>query len=103
MEDFIDYKILFKLPSRTRPKRVFEVLDASMENMLQNKNFSFLLTLDEDDETMNNDEVVNKLKNYPNMTIVFGKSDSKISAVNRDLNEYKGDRIVTGKQPHHYS
>jgi len=91
MSDLINYKILFKLPSRTRPKNVFEVLDASMENMLQDKNFSFLLTLDEDDKTMNNDEVITKLKSYPNMTIVFGESKSKIHAVNRDLNEYDGE------------
>lgn len=91
MEDFIDYKILFKLPSRSRPERVFEVLDATMENKLQDKNFSFLLTLDEDDETMNNQEVIDKLKTYPNMNIVFGVSDSKIGAVNRDLNEYEGE------------
>lgn len=91
MEDFIDYKILFKLPSRSRPDRVFEVLDASMENILQDKNFSFLLTLDEDDETMNNEYVIKKLNSYPNMTIVFGVSNSKIDAVNRDLNNYNGE------------
>jgi hypothetical protein len=91
MEDFINYKILFKLPSRSRPKRVFEVLDASMENMLQNKNFSFLLTLDKDDETMNNKEIIDKLNTYPNIKIIFGKSNSKIEAVNRDLNEYEDE------------
>jgi hypothetical protein len=84
-------KILFKLPSRTRPNRVFEVLDAAMNNLSNKNNYEFLLTLDEDDSTMNNDEVKKKLDSYPNMNYIFGKSNSKIHAVNRDLNEFKND------------
>lgn len=82
-------KILFKLPSRTRPNRVFEVLDATITNLNDKENFSFLLTLDEDDITMNNETIIEKLKSYPNMNYIFGKSESKIEAVNRDLNDFK--------------
>lgn len=85
-----EYNILFKLPSRSRPYRVFEVLDATINNLV-GENFKFLLSLDEDDDTMNNDEVIKKLEDYPNMKIVWGSSDSKIHAVNRDLDEYDED------------
>ncbi len=81
-------KILFKLPSRTRPDRVFEVLDATMNNLSDKENFLFLLTLDEDDLTMNNETIIEKLNSYPNMNYIFGTSNSKIEAVNRDLNEF---------------
>jgi hypothetical protein len=77
-------KILFKLPTRSRPERVFEVLNETVRN-LNGDNYSFLLTLDEDDETMNNDVVIEKLKSYKNMTYNFGISKSKIDAVNRDM------------------
>ena len=49
------------------------------------------MTLDEDDITMNNESVIKKLNSYPNMNYIFGDSDSKISAVNRDLTEFKED------------
>ena len=82
-------KILFKLPSRERPNRVFEVLDETVKHLKDKENFLFLLTLDEDDITMNNEEVKSKLSTYPNMNYIFGKSNSKIDAVNRDLNNFQ--------------
>jgi hypothetical protein len=81
-------KILFKFPSRSRPSRVFEVLNATVKNLFNKSDFSFLMTLDEDDPEMNNSSVISKLKSYPNINIIFGKSQSKIDAVNRDLNEF---------------
>lgn len=84
-------KILFKLPSRSRPNRVFEVLDETIKNLNDLKNFVFLLSLDDDDITMNNSEVITKLNSYPNMNIFFGSSDSKISAVNRDMEKLNVD------------
>jgi hypothetical protein len=87
----MDFKILFKLPSRTRPTNVFEVLDATLENLSNNPNFTFLLSLDYDDQTMNNDDVKSKLNSYPNMNYVFGNSKSKIDAVNRDLDNFDKD------------
>jgi hypothetical protein len=84
-------KILFKLPSRNRPTRVFEVLDETIKNLNNLNNFTFLLSLDEDDITMNNSDVINKLNSYPNMNIFFGVSDSKISAVNRDMDKINTD------------
>lgn len=81
-------KILFKLPSRSRPDRVFEVLDATINNLSDKENFTFLLTLDEDDSTMNKYDVIQKLNSYPNMNYVFGSSNSKIEAVNRDLDTF---------------
>lgn len=81
-------RILFKLPSRSRPDRVFEVLDATVNNLNDKENFLFLLSLDSDDQTMNNESVINKLNSYPNMNYVFGNSTSKVHAVNRDLDSF---------------
>jgi hypothetical protein len=78
-------KILFKLPTRSRPSRVFEVLDETLKNLSNKNDYLFLLTLDSDDETMNNDEIKTKLDSYQNMNYFFGVSKSKIDAVNRDM------------------
>jgi hypothetical protein len=87
----MNQKILFKLPSRTRPNRVFEVLDATLNNIEDKENFCFLLSLDADDTKMNNIDVKSRLDKYPNMNYVFGYSDSKIDAVNRDVKEFERD------------
>jgi len=84
----MNQKILFKLPSRTRPKRVFEVLDETLKNLSDNENYEFLLTLDTDDDSMNCQTVIEKLNSYKNMNYIFGSSNSKIEAVNRDLNTF---------------
>jgi hypothetical protein len=75
----INSKILFKLPSRNRPTRVFEVLDETIKNLNNLNNFTFLLSLDEDDITMNNSDVINKLNSYPNMNIFFGAEENNMS------------------------
>lgn len=81
----MNQKILFKLPSRSRPNRAFEVLDSTLNNLFDKENYEFLLTLDDDDQTMNNYDVIKKLGSYKNMNYIFGKSNNKIEAVNRDL------------------
>jgi hypothetical protein len=87
----MNQKILFKLPSRTRPKRVFEVLDETLKNLSDKENYEFLLTLDGDDQSMNNYNVIEKLNSYKNMNYVFGSSSSKIEAVNRDMDTFNKD------------
>lgn len=84
----MNQKILFKLPSRSRPNRLFEVLDLTYEKLVNKEDFLFLLTLDSDDSTMNNPDVLDRINSYKNMNYIFDFSDSKISAVNRDLDEF---------------
>ena len=45
----------------------------------------FLITLDTDDTSMNNQEVLTRLNSYKNLKYVFGVSENKIDAVNRDI------------------
>lgn len=78
-------KILFKFPSRSRPQRFFETLD-NIHSMAANKElYRVVCTLDLDDTTMNNQEVINKISEYPNTIAMYGRSKSKIDAFNRDM------------------
>ena len=45
----------------------------------------FLISIDENDVSMNNETVLNAIKTYPNIQVEIGHSKSKIDAVNRDL------------------
>lgn len=79
-------KILYKFASRSRPKKFFECI----ENIYINKrhdNFIILASLDIDDVTMNNEDVIQKIKQYDKVYPIFGISTSKIGAINRDINE----------------
>ena len=90
MRNAVEHTILFKIPTRARPKKLFEVIDATVKNLSRKDGaFSFLLTVDRDDLTMQNKEVLKKLNQYPNMQIVSGASKTKVEAINRDLKEYK--------------
>lgn len=78
-------KILFKYPSRQRPQRFFEGLD-NIAQLVSNKNdYIISCTLDTDDATMNNEEVITRIHSYPNTSIAWGVSRSKIDAVNRSM------------------
>lgn len=81
-----DFKLLVKFPTRGRPDKFFTVLDRYFHGAKRKDLTSFLVTCDQDDPSMNNDAVRDKLqKNYKNMKVVFGHSKSKIEAVNNDM------------------
>ena len=48
-------------------------------------NVKFLISIDEDDIEMNNDDVKEIIKSFKNTELVVGLSNSKIHAVNRDM------------------
>ena len=78
-------KILIKFPTRNRKDKFFEVLQKYYDFATDLSKIEFLITLDYDDDSMNNQEVIDKLKSYENLRFVFGKSNNKIHAVNRDI------------------
>jgi hypothetical protein len=78
-------KLLIKFPTRNRKEQFFNTFER-YQSFLRLPSTEFLITLDEDDTSMNNDEVLNRLKEYKNTKVVVGNSISKIHAVNRDIN-----------------
>lgn len=78
-------RLLFKYPTRGRVERFFDGLESIISNLYDNVNFEIRVTADVDDPIMANDEVISKVKSYPNTKIHFGISNSKVDAVNRDL------------------
>ena len=87
-------KILFKYPSRSRPERFFSSLDSIVNNMQDMENFHVSCTLDEDDEEMHRMEVMQLIAKYPNTSVAWGRSISKIDAVNRDMPKKDWDIVV---------
>lgn len=88
------YKILFKFASRSRSNLFFSALDNILQHISDLDNFCILISLDTDDEIMNNPNVIHNLTKYiykyPNKIIIkFGNSKNKIDAINRDINDIK--------------
>lgn len=82
-------KILYKFPSRSRPDKFFACLD-NITSMAMHDDYKILCSLDSDDESMNNAEVITRLTKYPKVQAVYGYSTGKIYAINRDM-EIAGD------------
>ena len=89
-------KILFKLPSRGRPERFFKALDSITNNLQDFENYHVSCTLDYDDETMHNYDVIARIETYKNISVEWGLSNSKIHAVNRDIPDIEWDIICVG-------
>jgi hypothetical protein len=79
--------LLIKFPTRGRSYKFFNTLDKYYKLLSNNRNVKFLVSIDEDDTAMNNENSLNLLSNYHNLTYVVGTSKSKIHAVNRDMDK----------------
>lgn len=75
--------MLVKFPTRSRPRLFKE----TFRLYLKDETASFLVTLDADDETMNNPQMLAWLNKQPRTTVRVGNSRSKVEAVNDGLNE----------------
>lgn len=82
-------KILVKFPTRGRKTKFLSVLKKYYDLCEDKENIHFLISLDEDDTEMNNQHTKDVLSTFKNLTYVFGRSLSKIHAVNRDINDLK--------------
>lgn len=77
-------KLLIKIPTRERRHQFFAVL-AKAQRMRRNKDTRFLITLDSNDAVMNNESVRKAIGLWGNLEYIYGESNNKIHAVNRDM------------------
>lgn len=77
-------KILYKFPSRSRPEKFFNTIN-NIINMAMLKDYIIIASLDIDDISMNNFEVIERCKQFFQLEIKWGKSQNKIDAINRDI------------------
>jgi len=82
-------KILVKFPTRSRPDKFLSTLKGYIDNTYDESNIDYLITLDSDDPSMNDDVLKSINALSKNITINHGTSTSKIHAVNRGLELYK--------------
>lgn len=79
-------KLVIAIPTRQRKERFFQCLRIAQEETTNTKT-RFHVVADSDDAVMTHDNTKKVLKMYGNLTTTFGKSLSKIDAVNRCAKE----------------
>jgi Glycosyl transferase family 2 len=90
-------KLLIKFPTRGRPEKFFNVLDQYIEKASDLSKVAFLISLDEDDSSMNNLIIKSRLDSYKQrckLAYLFGNSKTKIQAINADMEKIDGWSIV---------
>lgn len=82
--------ILIKFPTRSRPEQFKAALENIFETVTDAEKVKVLVSIDRDDITMYNREMIQYLNSYMAEEKVFlyvGKSENKIDAINRDINK----------------
>lgn len=80
-------KLLYKFASRSRPHKLLACLD-NIKSLSTHPDVQILITADLDDASMFNPEVRDAINLYPNVELLYGTSESKVNAINRDLEFY---------------
>jgi hypothetical protein len=83
-------KILYKFPSRSRKNKMFACID-NIIAMAKHDDYKIQLTLDYDDKEVIGNEVKERIDSYGDkVKAIYGCSETKIQAVNRDM-EFSGE------------
>lgn len=87
-------KILYKFATTGRPqefKNTLEIYYAKMSNLYD---YQFIITVDNDDGSMNNQSVREYMDSKPNLSYFFGNSKTKVEAINADMRNVDFDILV---------
>lgn len=99
-------KILIKYATRQRPEW-FKRAIANIHNTISDhENFFILVSIDEDDATMMNPEMIRFMDQHEKLNWMAGKSESKVHAINRDMqmvDDIEWDVLVVMSDDMHFT
>ena len=85
--------LIIKFPTRGRADKFLNVLTTYIDFM-DDKSTRIIVSCDNDDETMKQPYVVDKLSGMDNVNMVFGDSKTKIAACNADMTGVNFDIVL---------
>lgn len=91
---FSKMKILYKFATRGRPqefKNTLEIYYAKMSNLYD---YQFIVTVDNDDGSMNNQSIREYMDSKPNLSYFFGNSKTKVEAINANMRNVDFDILI---------
>jgi len=90
-------KLVIKFPTRARPEKFKNILSRYVDFLTGDNHARFVITCDNDDETMNNSEMINwmdRMSTRVDLVYHFGDNKTKVEAVNADLENETGDVLL---------
>ena len=88
-------KLLIKFPTRQRPTMFFDTLQKYITMSSGKHQIEYIISMDRDDDTMNNDLVRNRLDAIiaggADLKYFYGDSRTKIEAINADMDKASDD------------
>ena len=85
-------KLTYSFPSRSRPVKFFAALD-NIRSMSASDNYEVIAKLDDDDKQFTQ-RFKDRLSEYPEVIVKWGRSKNKVHAVNRDLEGMTGEILL---------
>lgn len=77
-----EVEFVFKYPTRARPHLFKQTLKKYQTLLSGSHSYHFIITLDKDDRTMNNDDMLSFLSLQPNLEYHIGTHKNKVEAIN---------------------
>lgn len=88
-------KLLIKFPTRQRPNKFKSTLSKYYQMLSGNHDVNFIITMDDNDKTMNNNAMKSFLDNHEaNINYFYGKHKNKVSAINADMDNLDFDILL---------
>jgi hypothetical protein len=90
-------KLVIKFPSRNRPEKFKQILTKYISLLSGKHEVSFIITLDEDDSTMNTPKMrmwLDELAQANDIQYFYGNSKSKVEACNANMDGAEGDVLL---------
>ena len=90
-------RLVIKFPTRNRPEKFKEVFSKYLTFLSGRHDVQFIITMDSDDATMNNDSIkewISTRSKNANIKWFYGDSKTKIEACNANMEEVDGDVLL---------
>jgi len=90
-------RLVIKFPTRNRPEKFKQVFTKYREYLSGKHPVHFIITMDSDDNTMNNPEIkawLDEQSKLISLEYHYGNSKTKIEAVNANLENVEGDVLL---------
>ena len=85
--------LLIKIATRGQAEQLFATLDAYYKRLSHAVDYTFLISCDVDDLTMQEPSVISRLNEYQHLTCVYGPYKNNVQLLNRDLDLVDFDMV----------
>ena len=87
-------EFLFKFPTKSRPVKFKNTLEKYYSFLSNKYSYKFVITMNNNDGTMDNRSMINYLESKPNLDFYYERIMSKVQAINANIDKYNDFNII---------